>query len=446
MKEKKISGIGKKVKFHPLRFFENNTLLLIFAFLCAIIIWFSMMGTTTMRRETVISNVPVNIQISEDAQEAGIRIFSQSASSTDVSITGNSLVTSKITSEDVGVSGTLNPATSMLTGNSLQQTNITLRAYKKGNTLADYEVQGVTPSEVTVLYDKYKETQLTLETEIKYTAADNFYASATPTLSTDLITISGPESSVNKVARAALIYTFAEELTQSKAVSCKVTLYDVNGSVIDPTEQYLTLSDDTIDVSIQVSSRQTVQLQADIRNMPEGFSENRITIEPETFEIAGDAETISKYKTLMLATPINFADVTPDNCEFAIAIPVPNGVTNISKVETATVKINLNGYSKTQLLTNNISVTNMPEGKKAEITTKSLRVEIVGTAAQISKLTADSIFCTIDLSSVTDPTGSIEVPVTVSVLNADSCWATGTYTAHITLSDAAKTAENTSSE
>ena len=436
MRSKKAqNGEQAERKLHPLRVFENNTLLLIFSFLCAAVIWFSMMAGSVEGRATIVSNVPIKVEISEAAQEAGIRIFSMSHTSTDVSITGSSLITSKVTAEDLGVTATFDPATSMLTGNSMQQATMTLRAYKKGNTLAEYEVESVSPSEVTVAYDKYKETQLTIENNIQYTAAENYYAASAPTLSTDIITISGPESSVNKVARAALVYTFSDELTQSKSISCKVTLLDVNGDVIDPTAQYLTLSDDTVDVSIPVTSRQTVSLEADIRNIPESFAKNRITINPETIEIAGDGETISKYKTLTLATPINFFDVTPDNNTFTVAIPVPSGVTNISRVETATVTFNLNGYGQSQFMTNNISVINVPEGKEAGLSTKSMTVKVVGAEAQLSRLNGESIFCTVDLSSVTDPSGSIEVPVTISINNADSCWATGVYTAHVTVTD-----------
>ena len=47
-----------------------------------------------------------------------------------------------------------------------------------------------------------------------------------------------------------------------------------------------------------------------------------------------------------------------------------------------------------------------------------------------------------DLSTVTDPSGSMEAPVTVTINNADSCWATGSYTAHVTLSP--KTESSTS--
>ena len=49
----------------------------------------------------------------------------------------------------------------------------------------------------------------------------------------------------------------------------------------------------------------------------------------------------------------------------------------------------------------------------------------------------DSLFCTVDLSAVQDPSGSMAVPVTVTINNADSCWAVGTYTAHVTLADRA---------
>ena len=158
----KISKKPRNEVKQRLRVFGNNTILLIFSFLAAAAVWFAMMASNSESRATVIRNVPINVEISDTAQEAGVRVFSMSSSATDVSITGNSLITSKVTSEDIGVTGTLDPSVSMLTGSSLQQTTRSLRAAKKGNTLAEYEVKSVSPSEITVVYDKYKETQLTL--------------------------------------------------------------------------------------------------------------------------------------------------------------------------------------------------------------------------------------------------------------------------------------------
>ena len=269
-KAKKTENPQEKAKFwDKLRALESNTLILSFSFVCAVVIWFVMMGTQLEGLGSVVSNVPIEIELSEAAQEAGVRIFERSHSSTDVSVTGNARVTAKLTTEDVGVKASFDPSLSMLTGSSMQEATVTLRAYKKGNTLAEYEVEGVSPSEVTVVYDKYKEMQLSIENKVQYTAADGYYASSAPTLSTDIITISGPESQVNRVSVAALDYVFSDALTQSRAISCKVTLYDVNGEVIDPTTCYLSLSDDTVDVSIAVTGRQTVTLQPDIRDIPQ---------------------------------------------------------------------------------------------------------------------------------------------------------------------------------
>lgn len=426
----------KSKGFNLRRIIENNTILLVFSFVCAIVLWFVTMAGNGEGRATVVENVPVVVQPSEAAQEAGVRIFKQTPTSADVSIIGSQLVTSRITEADIGITIPLEPELSMLTGNSMQSATLTLRAYKQGNTLADYEVESVNPAEVTVLYDRYKEVVFTVEPAITYTAAENYYASGTPTLGTDLLTVSGPESSVNRVARAMLIYDFEGELTESKSVSCHVTLLDINGEVLDPTELYLQMSDNTIDVSLQVTGRQTVQLDADIRNMPAGFAENRVSIEPASFEIAGDRTTISQYERLTLGSPINFYDVTPENNTFTVQIPVPAGVTNISNVDSATVTFNMNGYTESAVQTSNISVINAPEGKTAELSTLSLDIRVVGTSAQVSRLTADSVFCTVDLSSVSDPTGSFDAPVTVTINNADSCWAVGTYTANVTVADA----------
>ncbi|MBP3704318.1 MAG: hypothetical protein J6I98_02185, partial [Clostridia bacterium] len=76
MAKKKNGAEGQKKKnlltsFH---FFENNTVVLAFSFLCAIVVWFVMMDSELEGRGTVVSNVPIQIELSEAAQEAGVRI------------------------------------------------------------------------------------------------------------------------------------------------------------------------------------------------------------------------------------------------------------------------------------------------------------------------------------------------------------------------------------
>ena len=141
------------------------------------------------------------------------------------------------------------------------------------------------------------------------------------------------------------------------------------------------------------------------------------------------------YGRGLLFPKIHFYEVTPQNNTFQVAIPMPAGATNISNVEYATVTFNMNGYQQTTLKTDNISVINAPSGKVAELITKNLNVQVIGTAAQISKLTGASVFCTADLSVLTEFGASAQVPVTITINGADSCWVTGTYTVGVTLKD-----------
>ena len=62
-----------------LRVFENNTILLIFSFLAAAAVWFAMMASNSESRATVIRNVPINVEISDTAQEAGYGDYDYSA-------------------------------------------------------------------------------------------------------------------------------------------------------------------------------------------------------------------------------------------------------------------------------------------------------------------------------------------------------------------------------
>ena len=75
MMRKKKTGNGGKERsafWKSLRVVENNTLLLILSFICAVVVWFSMMGTELAGRGSMVSNVPVEIELSEAAREAGV--------------------------------------------------------------------------------------------------------------------------------------------------------------------------------------------------------------------------------------------------------------------------------------------------------------------------------------------------------------------------------------
>lgn len=443
--EKKEGGLKLR------NIFYHNTFVLIFSFCVALISWFVMAAGNTDKNLT-IADVPITVKLSQAAEEDGLRVFKMSYSSADLEIAGNNLITSKLSTDDFEASVNLNPTSTKLTGNTLQKLTVPVRAQKK-STISDYNIVSINPEEITVEYDRYKETTFTIEKDgIKYSADAGYYPSA-PVLSAESVTIGGPESSVNKISRVAVSYTLDNPLKADASFTCPVRLYDQNNQEISDTSSlYLEMDVDTVDVTIPILAKKTVKIVASTVHQPKGFADSRITVEPAEIDIAGPQDVLSGISEIQLDTPIDFADldVSQKNV-FSMDIPLPSGVRNISAigentVSQATVSVNLNGY-KTATVTvpaDNFQVSNRPAGREVSFSTQSLEVTLIGSDAQISKLTGDALSVQIDLTNFADRTGSVEVPATIGITGSgsDSCWALGKYRVTLILSNSTSVLAN----
>lgn len=424
--------------------FYHNTFVLIFSFSVAIISWFVMASGNTENNRR-ITDVPIAVKLSPAAEADGLRAFNMSYNSADLEIAGSSLITNKLSADDFEVSVSLSPTSTKLTGNTLQKATVQVRAEKK-TSISDYNIVSINPEEIVVEYDRYKEVTFPIESgEIKY-SADAGYYSASPVLSAESVTVSGPESSVNKVSRAAVSYTLDSPLKADASFTCQVCLYDQqNQEISDLAGIYLEMDVDTIDVQIPILAKKTVDIVASTVHQPKGFADSRITVEPAQIDIAGPADVLSGINEITLDTPIDFADLdVSQKNTVTMDIPLPAGVRNISTVGTntvsqATVSVNLNGYKKATVTvpSANFQVSNSPAGRNVDFNTQSLEVTLIGSDAQVSKLTGDSLSVQIDLTNFTDRTGSVEVPATIGITGSgsDSCWALGKYTVSVLISD-----------
>lgn len=425
------------------KLFYHNTFVLVFSLLVAIISWFFMMATSSDRGVTV-EDVPIQVRYSSAAQEEGLEVFHMSSETVNLQVTGNTLLTSQLTANDFEVSVTLNPTDTSVTGNTLQKMDVQVQAVK-ANTLTNFEIARVTPEEVTLEYDRFQEVNLPIESDIQCRSADGYYAS-TPILSADNVTISGPSSSVARIKRVAVSYNVESELKEDAQFSCPLVLYDENNQEITNTAGlYLEMNVDKVDVTIPVTPVKTVNLTATTVHQPEGFSQDRIQIEPSTITIAGTANALSGISEIQLDTVIDFADLEAGTTNtFTADIPLPSGVRNIASVGDSTtpaqasVTINLNGYSEMSVSVgaSNMQITNPPAGMEAALATSSLVVTLVGPEAQVSRLTGENVAVTVDLANFQDRTGTVEVPATVTLTGsaASSCWATGEYTVSVNIS------------
>lgn len=432
---------SRKFNFNLGKIFYHNTFVLVFSFVVAVVTWF-LMSLNSSDRGVIIYDVPIQQQISSAAQEEGLQIFNMSYNTADIEVSGNNLLTSRLTADDFEVSVTLNPTSTKVAGNTLQKMTLQVRAVKK-NAMGSYQIVDVSPQEITVEYDRSREVNLPIENDITYHSEKNYYA-GTPVLSADNVTISGPESSVNRISRVAVSYEVENPLRQDFDFSTPIRLYDSNNQEItDLSGLYLTMNVDTVDVTIPVVPVKTVSLVASTLHQPEDFADSRIVVDPAEITIAGSADVLSGISEIQLDTVIDFAQLEVGGSNtFTSDITLPSGVRNISAVgedtSQATVTVNLNGYQETSVTASsgNIQVVNGPSG--VQVVTNSLEVKVVGPEAQVTRLTGDAVSVQVDLSNFQDRTGTVEVPATVTLTgsSAGSCWVVGDYTVSVTFNAA----------
>lgn len=440
--KERTSKDRKEHRFTLGNIFYHNTFVLIFSLCVTLVTWFVMVSGSSGNRATTLYNVPITVKTSEAAEADGLRVFNMSYTSADLELTGSSLITSKLTAEDFDVYVTLSPASTKLTGNTMQKMTVPVKAVK-ASAVSDYSISSINPTEVNIEFDRYKETSFPIENEVKYSAEAGYYA-GTAVFTEETVVVAGPESSVNKISRAAVVYSAENPLREDETLTCPVRLYDQNDQEItDTSGMYLSLSVDSIGVTIPILPKKTVSLVANTVHMPKGFSNSRITVEPAQIDIAGAQETLSGITEIQLGNVIDFAELNVNEKNvFTVDIPLPAGVRDISvggdnQVSQATVTVNLNGYESTTVTVpqENIQLTNVPSALLAENMNLSLEVTVAGPEAQVMKLTGDSLSVQADLTNYEERTGMVDVPVTVTVSGSggDSCWALGRYTTTLSL-------------
>jgi Uncharacterized protein conserved in bacteria len=410
--------------------FYNDKFVLVFSVFASLVLWFAMALTNSEEFPHAIENVPVVISLSDAAQKDGLKVFSPTDATATVYIKGNSLIVSQIKSTDLQV---VAPLASSITGPGT--TTLNLVAQKTG-TLSDFDVVSVAPNQAIITVDRYMEKSFSIESDINYKSdyqSDPSYFVGTPVLSSDAVTISGPEKEISQVNRVALQYEISDTLTESKSFTADLVMYDANGNKI--TGGRLKMSQTKVDVTIPVLSRKVVPLNIGFTNKPEGLvlAPEQVTIDPQSVEIAGPQSVLEDLTDITL-TPLDFSGISPTKNTFDIGVTLPTGCKNLSNTPVAKVTLNLAGLKTRSMAVSNFIIKNLSADKSADIYTKNLTVTVVGPESEISKLTDANLVAQIDMAGKENFTGHTEVPVTVGISNSVSSWVFGSYMANVGVS------------
>lgn len=414
----------KKVSIRKL--FYNNKFVLVFSIILAFLLWIKFSSSSSESITKTISNIPINVPLSDSAQKDGLTVFGIDDVTAEVSVSGSRLVLGQLSKDNIQIFAQQSAGLINTTGNYTLELSA-----KKNGILTDYEItSSVSPRFINVFVDHYKSKSFEVTPEIKY-KSDTKYFSSPVSLSESNITISGPDSIVSSISKVSVEGEIKETLNKTTTLyDLPINLYDENGKKIS--YSMLSLSSTKLDATIAILSRKTVKVVPTFTNKPDGLNiyNNQVSISPSSVEIAASEDVLKSLDKIELES-IDFKKIKTGHNEFDLPLKVPNGCRILNNTYSAKLKLDMSSMSLRKISTNRFEFSNLSDGKKASCTTANLTIDVIGPSSELKNIKSNHISVQIDLAGKENFTGVTELPAKIIIENNDKCWIHGNYSVNV---------------
>lgn len=411
------------------KFFTNDITLLVISFIIAFVIWFVISNNSTTDTNVTVSDIPVTIELPDQAVKDGLKVFSGDDAKCLVEVSGNRVTVGSLSANDIQVYA-------LNTNNIISSGTYTLplSAKKIGNK-TNYNIVNSTlnPTSITVFIDKEKTKEFEIENQISFNVPKGSYGLAT--LSASKITLSGPESQISKIVSVA-VQGKEENIISEKQEFKRDPIYlDKDGNEVD--SPLITSDIPSIDVTLNVLEKKELDLKLNIINGPATLPE--ISLSPSKLQVATTDQTISELEDgrLSVAT-LDFSQIMNEEYEQMFDIELPAGIMNLTKITKVSVKFDLSSY---EISTLTCSIKNNLDSKTydTEMSEKAIQITVVGPKDEIEEIKASDVTAELNftdlLKEVSDNQVALDVPIKCSVSsNYPHTWVYSTYKTSVNIS------------
>ena len=412
------------------RFFSHNITLLVLSFIIAFTAWFIINMSSETETSVTISDIPVTIELTDDAVDDGLKIFNGQNITASVEVSGNRVTVGSLSTADIQI--VANQSSSIIAPGTY---TLSLSAKKTGLKTNYSFVSSVTPANITVFVDREKEQEFDLENHISIQLEDNSHYAST-SLSQNKITVTGPETQVSQISSVAVSDNITSVTDDSQTLQEKVAYLDEDGKEL---ELPLVVPDvETVEVTVTVLPVANITLDVATSGEPKNCPE--ITISPDEIKLAGPQNILDGIEdNCMILGNLDFSKLKNESYNLTFDIPVSSGCKVISGESSSKVSIDLSDYSRTTLtckVTGNID----SSAYTTEFATNNVTITLYGPEELIDEITDSDVTAIANFDDMLDDvTGtnavSLSVPIDISLASDyQECWVFGSYTANVNVS------------
>lgn len=408
---------------------KTKILYIVFSIVSAIALWMYISYVDNPETTWPVRGIPIEFIGEDILQDKNLTISSVDIDRVNVTFGGRFSILSEIDSTNVTAVVDLSPIVTQYSSNpGSYQLKYTLD-YDRSVSSNSVYVESANYDYVTVTVEKTVSATIPLKQPIFNGNIAEGFISEPMEMSTDYITVSGPQEIVSRVSYGVVTLN-RENVSKSITEELSIALMDSDGNEVDM--EKLVLSQDTVTVTMNILMVKEIPLTVN-RSECESLNDSNttVTITPSTIKLSGDPEILAGVPQLNLGTIDQTKFETSYNGTHQITIP--NGTNNLTGETTAEVNIEVIGLETKRISATNIQPKDKTEGYEAEIITQSLDVTVRGKAEVLEQVTSENIRIVADFSSLGEATGTTKVPCKVYVDGVTGVDAVGDYSVNVNI-------------
>lgn len=409
--------------------FYDNRFLLVFSVLFAVIAWL-IVATEFSETQNTISNVPVQINYSNiNNNLGGLQPFLDKEYTVDVTISGKRYI---VESEEIKDDILVVADTSLV--NSAGEFPLNLSVTSK-SVRPEYEFVSISP-QITdkITFDYLKEEEFKIVPELTFTnnaVREGYHLGDITVSDVSTVKVSGPETSVKKVARVVARAEHDGDLRQSTSVEANLVAVDKNNVAVQGVSINRTSA--KVSVKVPVYSIQTLPVTCSFSNIPSEYIGDipfEYTVSPATASF-GVFDSEEKKESIEFATKIDFNKLNVGENIFKVEVSAnafPGAFLLDETITEFTVKVNVPNVAskKFKAVPENIKLENLPNGITADFSQFQFsELMVIGPQEKLSQLNNDNLILIADFGDYDEiESDTLVVPVRVS---DGYCWSFGEY-------------------
>lgn len=401
--------------------FKSDRFTLVISFILAVTLWAVVVTLFSTEARTTIKDVPINFEYNASYTNLDLEIIEKDIETVDVVVTGPRSIIGSLTKDDIIVYPQFTNV--RVAGKYALAINAV-----KTSSVMEYQIESLSSYQVSVRFDHLVERTFDVDIDVSNLTipgefmVDKIYATPGD------VTVKGPENSVNLIEKVVATVE-AQEITQSSVLPASLTLYDVNGEVIDST--YVEFDQEEFTVTVPVLSEIVLPVKVDFINVPQGFDTStlNVALSHEEIHLAVPTRTAQNL-TEYVAGYIDLKTLAQD-IPYVFDVTLSSSYKNMQEVAQISATVSSANLASKNVQVSEIKLLNQGQQTVEVLTQTISNVEIVGDAAVVEALSEGSVIAQIDMSQVSLAQGQQTVEVDVIIPSTDKAYARGTYYATI---------------